>query len=89
MLFAAWLRDSLPVELVQDLLNVTDDLAKEVTWYLPTLDDDSKRMLNWCAREIARDPEFEALFKLVSVMAGYCPRQITASPVAKKNHRRR
>src|SRR4029077_7728648 len=85
MPFAAWLRDSLPVELVQDLLNVTDDLAvaPEVTRWLPMLDEDSKQMLNWCAREIARDPEFESLFKLISVMAGYRPRQITASPAAK------
>jgi len=72
-LFSAWVRDNWPVELVQDLLNSRDRLTRNVTGWVPILDEDNKRMLSWCAREIARDPEFEGFFKLLCVMAGYRP----------------
>jgi hypothetical protein len=70
-LFSAWIRDNLPTDLVQDLLNVENKLTSDVTGWVPILEDESKRMLSWCAREIARDPEWETFFKLLCVMGGY------------------
>ena len=88
-LLAAWLRDNLEPELVQDLLNVTgDDLGLDVTAWVPKLDEENQRMLAWWGREISRDGELEELFQLLSARAGYRPKRTAAGP-KKRRHKRR
>ena len=80
----AWLRDNLPPDQIEHLLNPTDDkLNLNVA-----LDDDGKRMLGWWAREMARDSELRELFKLLSARAGYHPTRRTATGPVKRTRRR-
>jgi hypothetical protein len=89
-LLAAWLRDNMHQELVHDLLNVAgDDLGLDVREYVPTLDDENKRMLAWWEREMARDSELGELFKLLSARAGYRPRRKPGAATPRRHPRQK
>jgi hypothetical protein len=76
-LLAAWLRDHLPAEVVDDLLDITgESLSLDVKRWTPALEEDKHEMLLWWAREIARDGELKELFSLLSTKAGYRPRPL-------------
>jgi transcriptional regulator with XRE-family HTH domain len=80
LLLVAWLRDNLPPDQIEHLLNPTGDkLSLNVA-----LDDDGKRMLGWWAREMARDSELRELFKLLSARAGYHPKRTAAGPAKRR-----
>jgi hypothetical protein len=80
-LLAAWLRDNIDAELLQDVLDGNGvDLSAHVKEFVPALDRENKLMLAWLAREIARDGELGELFRLLSAKAGYRPRRSAAGP---------
>jgi hypothetical protein len=85
LLLVAWLRDNLPPDQMEHLLNVRGD---KLDLNL-TLGEDDKRMLVWWAREITRDGELYELFKLLSAKAGYRPGRTAAGPVKRRRRRGR
>jgi transcriptional regulator with XRE-family HTH domain len=78
-LVAAWLRDHIDAELLQDVLDADGvDVSRHVKEFVPALEDENKRMLAWLAREIARDGEVGEFFKILSARLGYRPRRTAA-----------
>ncbi len=72
MFLSAWLRDNLDRELIADLLNLTENrLHSSVADWMPALEEDQRRMLNWWATEIARNPELAQIFNRLSTTAGF------------------
>jgi hypothetical protein len=85
-LLAAWLRDYIiDPDLVTDLLEATGDgVALDVREFVPGIDQDTKMLLAWWAREMARDCELHDLFKLLSAKAGYHPKRTAAGPAKRR-----
>ena len=65
MFFDAWLRDNLDGELIADLLDGTN------TDSMPALEENQRRMLDWWATAIARDPELAKTFSHLTTKAGF------------------
>lgn len=73
-MLAAWLRDTLPVSIIDDLLDVGSSRIQEsVAEWRPGLglDQEQQSMLAWWARQLARDPELDAIFRALTRKAGY------------------
>lgn len=72
MLLAAWIRDTASPEVVSDLLDVARQRVRpEVADWSPSLSVDQRALLNWWSGQLARDPELAALFRSLTVLAGY------------------
>ena len=65
MFLDAWLRDNLDGELIADLLDGTK------TDSMPALGANQRRMLDWWATAIARDPELAKTFSHLTTKAGF------------------
>lgn len=73
MLLAAWLRDILSAELISQLLDTTHPsrLAESIRAWTPQLDHEQRRMFDWWAAQLVRDPELDAIFRAITRKAGY------------------
>ena len=65
MFLDAWLRDNLDGESIADLLDGTS------TDSMPALEENQRRMLDWWATAIARDPELAKTFSHLTTKAGF------------------
>ncbi len=65
MFLDAWLRDNLDGESITDLLDGTS------TNSMPALEENQRRMLDWWATAIARDPELAKTFSHLTTKAGF------------------
>lgn len=78
MLLAAWFRDVLKEDVVDDLLEPQGKLAgrikDQVRAWSSKLDAEQQGMLKWWSEQLARDPELDAIFRAVSRRAGYNPK---------------
>jgi PAS domain S-box-containing protein len=83
-LLAAWLRDHLPAEVVESLLDITGhSLSLDVRQWAPRLDEENNKMLSWWGEQITRDNELAELFILLSAKAGYRRRHKPSPPPGK------
>lgn len=85
MLLSAWLRDTLPVDVIhdifraEDLLRVREEeegrylvrLKPEVIEWTPQLDEEQRDMLLWWVDRLIRDPDLDGIFRQITRKAGY------------------
>lgn len=74
LLLAAWLRDVLPPADTELLLDQkSTHLNEAVVEWLPALDPDAKRRMQWLCDQMVRDPELRDLMKIMTKNFGYEP----------------
>lgn len=87
MLLAAWMRDTLPTDLLHELFPkpLNPEGSEEYTFkpeiinWSPKLDEEQREMLNWWADKLLRDPDLDEIFRMITRKAGYdVPSEITA-----------
>lgn len=71
-LIAAWMRDTLSPEVIQNVLDsTTNRIGEEARAWRPGLDQDLASMMDWLANELPKDAEASDIFRSLVRRFGY------------------